>query len=116
MRLNDLRIVVAHGGRAHDDVRVPDILSAVAFKDLNAWTHLPLSQDERVVYKSITPIGMSGAVATDASGKALDCYYAVRFGFREFWIDGKDFYLNGSRIFLSAVPLDNAQLGDAPTG
>ena len=36
-----------------------------------------------------------------------------RFGFREFWIDGRDFYLNGTRIFLSAVPLDNAQVGAA---
>src|SRR5215211_2722707 len=36
-----------------------------AFKDLDAWTHLPLSQDERVVYKSIASVGMSGAVATD---------------------------------------------------
>ena len=35
----------------------------------------------------------------------------MRFGFREFWIDGRDFYLNGTRIFLSAVPLDNAQIG-----
>jgi len=33
--------------------------------------------------------------------------------FREFWIDGRDFYLNGTRIFLSAVPLDNAQVGAA---
>src|SRR5262249_57536832 len=35
----------------------------------------------------------------------------VRFGFREFWIDGRDFFLNGTRIYLSAVPLDNAQVG-----
>src|SRR5262249_2023884 len=28
----------------------------------------------------------------------------------ELWIDGRDFYLNGTRIFLSAVPLDNAQV------
>ena len=35
------------------------------------------------------------------------------FGFREFWIDGRDFYLNGTRIYLSAVPLDNAQVGAA---
>src|SRR5262249_25631163 len=47
----------------------------------------------------------------DAKGKTLDVGYAVPFGFREFWIEGKDFYLNGSRIFLSAVPLDNAQIG-----
>lgn len=47
----------------------------------------------------------------DAAAKSLDDYFPVRAGVREFWIDGKDFYLNGSRIFLSAVPLDNAQLG-----
>jgi hypothetical protein len=46
-----------------------------------------------------------------ADRKLLDAYYPVRFGFREFWIEGKDFYLNGTRIYLSAVPLDNAQIG-----
>lgn len=49
----------------------------------------------------------------DAKGKVLDAALPQRFGFREFWIDGRDFYLNGSRIFLSAVPLDNAQVGAA---
>ena len=49
----------------------------------------------------------------DAKGKLLDTALPVRFGFREFWIDGRDFYLNGSRIHLSAVPLDNAQVGAA---
>ena len=49
----------------------------------------------------------------DAGGKVLDEALPVRFGFREFWIDGRDFYLNGSRIYLSAVPLDNAQVGAA---
>jgi beta-galactosidase len=47
----------------------------------------------------------------DAAGKLMDAYHPVRFGFREFRIDGKDFYLNGTRIFLSAVPLDSAQIG-----
>jgi hypothetical protein len=47
----------------------------------------------------------------DAEGKVLDTRWPVHFGFREFWIDGRDFYLNGSRIFLSAVPLDNAHIG-----
>jgi hypothetical protein len=47
----------------------------------------------------------------EAGGKVLDVAYPVRFGFREFWIDGRDFILNGSRIYLSTVPLDNAQLG-----
>jgi hypothetical protein len=50
------------------------------------------------------------SVAT-AEGKVLDAYHPVRFGFREFWIKGRDFFLNGTRIYLSAVPLDNAQLG-----
>ena len=37
----------------------------------------------------------------DAEGKVLDEALPERFGFREFWIDGRDFYLNGTRIFLS---------------
>ena len=45
--------------------------------------------------------------------KLLDVAQPVRFGFREFWIDGRDFYLNGTRIFLSALPLDNAQVSAA---
>ena len=46
----------------------------------------------------------------DAGGQVLDTEWTHRFGFREFWIEGRDFYLNGTRIFLSAVPLDNAQV------
>ncbi len=49
----------------------------------------------------------------DAKEKPFDTSLPVRFGFRELWIDGRDFYLNGSRIFLSAVPLDNAEIGAA---
>ncbi len=49
----------------------------------------------------------------DAQGKALDTAQPVRFGFRELWIDGRDFILNGTRLHLSAVPLDNAQIGAA---
>jgi hypothetical protein len=49
----------------------------------------------------------------EAGGRVLDTACPVRFGFREFWIDGRDFYLNGTRLFLSAVPLDNAQVGAA---
>jgi len=55
-----------------------------------------------------------GLSLLDAGGKVLDAALPVRFGFREFWIDGRDFHLNGTRIFLSAVPLDNAQVGAAP--
>jgi beta-galactosidase len=49
----------------------------------------------------------------DASDAVLDTSWPVHFGFREFWIAGRDFFLNGTRIFLSAVPLDNAQVSAA---
>jgi hypothetical protein len=49
----------------------------------------------------------------DGAGKGLDTTWTERFGFREFWIEGRDFYLNGTRIFLSSVPFDNAQIGAA---
>jgi hypothetical protein len=45
-----------------------------------------------------------------ADGRVLDTGLPERFGFREFWIEGRDFYLNGTRLYLSAVPLDNAQI------
>lgn len=48
-----------------------------------------------------------------ASGRPLDVCWPEHFAFREFWIDGRDFYLNGKRVFLSAVPLDNASVGAA---
>ncbi|MBN2136268.1 MAG: hypothetical protein JW720_00525 [Sedimentisphaerales bacterium] len=49
----------------------------------------------------------------DAGGKTLDAAGPLKFGFREFRIEGRDFMLNGTRIFLSSVPLDNAQIGPA---
>jgi len=49
----------------------------------------------------------------DADGRVLDCAWPQRFGFRELWIEGRDFYLNGTRLFLSVVPLDNAQVSAA---
>jgi len=52
------------------------------------------------------------ALRNDA-GRILDTQSPGRFGFREFWIEGRDFFLNGTRIFLSAVPFDNAQIGAA---
>ena len=56
------------------------------------------------------------SLAAGPKGEVLDTAFDVRFGFREFWIDGRDFFLNGTRIFLSAVPLDNAQVSAAHAG
>jgi beta-galactosidase len=47
----------------------------------------------------------------DSTGKAVDVYPPVRFGFREMWIDGRDFIFNGTRLFWAAIPLDNTTLG-----
>jgi len=44
----------------------------------------------------------------DPAGKVLDTALPIRFGFREFWIAGKDFYLNGTRLYLQATPINNA--------
>lgn len=47
----------------------------------------------------------------DADGNAIDTAFPTRLGFRELWIDGRDFYLNGTRLFLCALPIDSAQIG-----
>jgi beta-galactosidase len=49
----------------------------------------------------------------DEGSKVLDTALPVRFGYREFWIDGKDFYLNGTRIYFSCIPLNNGNGGSA---
>ncbi len=49
----------------------------------------------------------------DSDRRILDAFWKERFGFRELWIEGRDFIFNGSRVYLSAVPLDNAQVGAA---
>jgi len=41
--------------------------------------------------------------------RTLDAYHRVRFGFREFWVEGNRFMLNGTRINLRALPLNSAQ-------
>jgi hypothetical protein len=52
-------------------------------------------------------------VSLTDGARVLDTSWPQRFGFREFWIAGRDFFLNGKRISLSAVPLDNAQVSAA---
>jgi len=49
----------------------------------------------------------------DGGGALVDMAVPVEFGFREFWIKGRDFYLNGSRIFLCCFPCQNGEVGVA---
>jgi hypothetical protein len=44
----------------------------------------------------------------DRDGQVLDAFYPQRFGFREFWIEGRDYYLNGTRFHSFIVPCDSA--------
>ncbi len=47
----------------------------------------------------------------DAAGNTLDQTLPVRFGFREFSIEGRDFLLNGTRIHLRALHSSNINGG-----
>jgi hypothetical protein len=65
-----------------------------------------------------TPQNVHDAAVSLVEGgdNLVDAALPVRFGFRELWIDGRDFYLNGTRIYLSALPVDNAQVSVLTAG
>ena len=106
-----LRADIADGGRTvatfsrpltADDLRDGRLTFAENWKPDRLWDlHTPANQFQATVS------------LLDAAGKLLDVTHPRSFGFREFWIDGRDFYLNGTRVYLSALPLDNAQVGAA---
>ena len=56
-----------------------------------------------------TPSNIYRAVISleDSNGRILDETLPITFGFREFQIVGKDFFLNGKKIHLRALLLDN---------
>ena len=49
----------------------------------------------------------------DGAGKLLDEFWPVRFGFREFWVEGREFRLNGTRLWCMIAVLDNANTSPA---
>ncbi len=56
-----------------------------------------------------TPQNMYDVVVTlsEADGHALDEFLPESFGFRDFWIEGRNFMLNGKPIHLRALYVDN---------
>jgi len=48
----------------------------------------------------------------DAKGALLDEFLPQEFGFREFYVDGRDFYLNGKKIHLRALVTKTPQESD----
>ena len=63
------------------------------------------------LWDTSTPQNMYGLQVSlvDDGGRVLDVFRPLRFGFREFWIAGRDFYLNGTRFHSFIVPIDNAR-------
>ena len=82
-------------------------------------TTILIPPNEREFWDIHTPENMYevavkfGDYYTEDILRDIDEFPSIRFGFREFWIDERDLYLNGSRIWLSCVPLDNAMIGAA---
>ncbi len=104
--------------RVSDDGRVVRVFTGKSFttEDLkDGWIAFTESWQPGKLWDTHMPGNMYDLELSlvDGAGKLLDAALPERFGFRELWIDGRDFYLNGSRIFLCAVPFDNAQLGAA---
>jgi beta-galactosidase len=47
-----------------------------------------------------------------ATGAGIDDQYDQKFGFREFWIQGRQFYLNGTQIHLRQPCFHHGPIGD----
>jgi hypothetical protein len=107
-----LEAQLADGGRTVARFASPN-LRAVDLKSRRAAFTANWKPEK--LWDTITPFNQFEVTLSlkGANGRVVDVSYPERFGFREFWIDGRDFYLNGTRIYLSAVPLDNAQMSAA---
>ncbi len=104
-----LRAKVLDGDKEALSVESPSFTSAEVesgrFSFDKSW-HAPKLWD------TDTPQNTYRVTAELAEGdRTLDAYYPVRFGFREFWIEGRDFFLNGSPVRLSALPVNSAMRG-----
>ncbi|NLB69315.1 MAG: hypothetical protein GX804_06500, partial [Lentisphaerae bacterium] len=74
----------------------------------NGQVKLPGEWKDPEYWDTDTPYNLYDAVLTlhdSVSKEVLDQTLPIRFGFREFWIDGRDFYLNGSKVHLRALPI-----------
>ena len=111
-------------GFASDQFRAEDVKDgrrsfSSPSKPTNLWdTHTPQNMYVMEVHLDEVPAG-SGPL-TSVKGTFLppltwmrDTSFPQRFGFREFWIEGRDFYLNGTPFHSFIVPFGNAQMGAA---
>lgn len=82
LRLPTRRVTVAAGGKTEVTAEAP-------WDSPHLW-----SPEDPYLYHLVTRL--------ERDGQALD-ELRTRFGFREFWVDGPRFYLNGSRVNLLAT-------------
>jgi hypothetical protein len=107
-----LRAQISDGGR-----QVAEITSRPFESRELANGRIPITENWRPdkLWDTHTPQNQYQVSASllDSNGKVLDMALPVLFGFREFWIEGRDFYLNGTRTYVAACPLNNGQGGTA---
>jgi beta-galactosidase len=107
-----LRARVMDGGRTAREFTSPTFQAGDLKEGRIEFTEKWMPENLWDIHTPKNTLGMELSLHDDA-GRVLDVAWPVRFGFREFWIEGRDFLLNDKRIHLSAVPLDNAQVGAA---
>ncbi|MBN1676062.1 MAG: hypothetical protein JXR37_33770 [Kiritimatiellae bacterium] len=87
-----LRARVTRGGQPVKSFETAPFAGAAQADIRGAWPDAALwDLDQPNLYELTVSL-------LDASGRLLDETTPLRFGFREFWIEGRDFYLNGKRI------------------
>ncbi|MEK7475434.1 MAG: glycoside hydrolase family 2 TIM barrel-domain containing protein [Candidatus Coatesbacteria bacterium] len=61
------------------------------------------------IWDTDTPANQEDAavVLETAKGRSVDAAFPVRFGFREFWIEGREMLLNGTPVHVAVLPVDN---------
>jgi beta-galactosidase len=100
-----------HGALVHE--AASPVFAAGELKDGRFAFSAPWQADKRWDLTTPGNTYQLSLTLAEAGGRALDTALPQRFGVRELSIAGRDFLLNGTRIFLSAVPIDNAELGAA---
>jgi hypothetical protein len=105
-----LRAVVTDKGQAVKEFKSQPVKGAELVKGRFTFAN-PWKPDK--LWDTNTPGNMYQVEVSllDEAGGVLDTCQPIRFGFREFWVDGRDFRLNGTRIYCFVIPIDSAQIG-----
>ena len=96
-----LRASIAEGGKTVKTFAGPEFAGSKAAEFFAPWHDPKLwDLDQPNLYTATVEL-------LDSAGKVLDVTTPTEFGFREFWIQGQDFMLNGKRIHLRCLDYFN---------